>query len=82
MYKEITSIVQSNYGINSNITKTISPSTSWRAVSSLKYITREMIEKYKNIYINHHVYQFIKLLFLKMEMSPSKPLNHLKRLVK
>jgi hypothetical protein len=50
MYKEITSIVQSNYGINSNITKTISPSTSWRAVSSLKYITREMIEKYKNIY--------------------------------
>jgi hypothetical protein len=50
MYKEITSIVQSHYGINSNITKTISPSTSWRAVSSLKYITREMIEKYKNIY--------------------------------
>jgi 3-methyladenine DNA glycosylase AlkC len=49
MYKEITSIVQSHYGINSNITKTIAPSTAWASASDLKYITREMIEKYKNI---------------------------------
>ena len=50
MYKEITNIVQSHYGINNNITKTISPHTAWVTMNSLKYITKEMIEKYKKIY--------------------------------
>jgi hypothetical protein len=49
MYKEIIRIVDNHYGINNNVTKTINPSTSWVTMNDLKYITREMIEKYKNI---------------------------------
>ena len=50
MYKEIISIVRLDRDANNNIIKTINPNTSWRVINDLKYITREMITKYKNIY--------------------------------